>query len=684
MRINLSKFAGFCPGVRRADESVRDLLNTGCGRIYTLGHLIHNRLYIEELERHGVRSIDFCDVERIYLESPDEPMTLIIRTHGIVKDQLDALHELEEKYPNFSLIDRTCPFVKRIHQIALDNTNDETLFLLFCDAKHPEAIGIMSYARGEKIAFSSLEELASVNLTNKSPILCAQTTQNLVEFKKIKKILENLCTNAKIFDTICSATEERQKEAVSLSLKNDAMVIVGGKHSSNTQKLKSVCEKNCPSFLVETKSELYGISLSGFNSIGLTAGASTPAGIIKEVLQTMSEIVNENKMIEEEKVLDSVSADDFDFAQALEESLSGLNSNQKVIGTVISVKPTEIQVDIGRKETGYIPFSEYSNDPNANPQTELKPGDELKLIIMKTNNAEGVIMLSKKRYDAIKAWDNILESEGTDKVFTGVVTDVIRGGILVLSENVKVFIPASLATMNRNDKLEDLLKTTVEFKIIEINKQRKRAVGSIKAVLKGAKKEAEDKFWAEVKEGETRTGTVKSLTNYGAFVDIGGVDGMIHISELSWSRIKHPSEVVNVGDSVEVTIKALDQEKRKISLGFKKVEDNPWEILKRDYPVDTVVDVKIVSFTSFGAFAQIIPGIDGLIHISQIANKHIANPAEVLKVGEVVQAKITEIDFELKRVGLSIRALLPEEPKEEVVEAETVEAEAVETEEAAE
>ena len=277
-------------------------------------------------------------------------------------------------------------------------------------------------------------------------------------------------------------------------------------------------------------------------------------------------------------------------------------------------------------------------------------------------------MLSKKRYDAVKAWDNILASEGTDKVFTGVVTDVIRGGILVLSENVKVFIPASLATMNRNDKLEDLLKTTVEFKIIEINKQRKRAVGSIKAVLKGAKKEAEDKFWAEVQEGETCKGTVKSLTNYGAFVDIGGVDGMIHISELSWSRIKHPSEVVNVGDEVEVTIKALDAEKRKISLGFKKVEDNPWEILRRDYPVDTVADVKIVSFTSFGAFAQIIPGVDGLIHISQIANKHIANPAEVLKVGEVVKAKITEIDFDLKRVGLSIRALLPEEPAEEAVE----------------
>ena len=673
--ITLAKTAGFCFGVDRAIKLIEKLLSEG-KKVATLGPIIHNPQVIEDFKNRGVDIV----------EHPSEVKNgaiLVLRTHGVTEDVLE-----EVKNSGVEFIDAACPFVNKIHKIVRDNSDEDKVTIILGDPSHPEVHGIKSCAKGEAYVVkdsSELENLLQKNnlFSQKELILVEQTTFSVKEWEKSLKKVNLLCTNAKIFDTICSATEERQKEAIELSLKNDAMVIVGGKHSSNTQKLKSVCEKNCPSFLVETKDELYGISFSGFNSIGLTAGASTPAGIIKEVLITMSEIVNENKMIEEEKVQNSVSAEDFDFAAALEESLSGLNSNQKVKGTVISVKSTEIQVDIGRKETGYIPYSEYSNDPNANPQTELKPGDELDLIIMKTNNAEGVIMLSKKRYDAVKAWDNILASEGTDKVFTGVVTDVIRGGILVLSENVKVFIPASLATMNRNDKLEDLLKTTVEFKIIEINKQRKRAVGSIKAVLKGAKKEAEDKFWAEVQEGETRKGTVKSLTNYGAFVDIGGVDGMIHISELSWSRIKHPSEVVNVGDEVEVTIKALDAEKRKISLGFKKVEDNPWEILKRDYPVDTVADVKIVSFTSFGAFAQIIPGVDGLIHISQIANKHIANPAEVLKVGEVVKAKITEIDFELKRVGLSIRALLPEEPAEEASES-VVEETAEATEEAAE
>ena len=499
--------------------------------------------------------------------------------------------------------------------------------------------------------------------------------------KKFKKV-NLLCTNAKIFGTICSATDERQSEAAELSKVNDAMVIVGGRHSSNTQKLLGVCQNNCPSFLVETADELSGIDFSQYKTIGLTAGASTPAGIIKEVLQTMSEIVKDPTMIEEEKVLDSAAAEDFDFAAALEESLSNM-SDQKVTGTVLSVSPTEIQVDIGRKQTGYIPYSEYSNDPSADPRAELKIGDTLNLIIMKTNDQEGLIMLSKKRYDAIAAWDTVVAAEGTDTILEGVVTEVVRGGVIVVSNNARLFIPASLATASRNDKLEDLVKKTVKFKVIEVNKQRRRAVGSIRAVLKEERKAAEEKFWAEVKEGEVRKGVVKSLMKFGAFVDIGGVDGMIHVSELSWNRIKDPSEVVSVGDEVEVTIKSLNPEKKQIALGYKKLEDNPWEIFKSKYAVDSVAEVEIANFTDFGAFAHIVPGVDGLIHISQIANKHVAKPADVLKIGEKVEAKITEIDEERKRVSLSIRALLPvEEAAEEAVAEEApAEAEEVATEE---
>ena len=651
--ITLAKKAGFCFGVDRAIKLIEKLASEG-RKVATLGPIIHNSQVIEDLESRGVRVVN----------SPSEVedgAILVLRTHGVTQD---VLREVEESGCEY--IDAVCPFVKKIHKIVLDNSSEDVVTLIAGDENHPEVKGIKSCAKGESYVIGNADEIDELlekhtSLSEKSLIFVAQTTFSIKEWQKSIKKIKLLCTNAKIFDTICSATEERQNEAALLSRSSDAMVIVGGRHSSNTRKLLSVCESNCPAFLVETASELYGIPLGGYGSIGLTAGASTPAGIIKEVLETMSEIVNDNKMIEEERVLDSASAEEFDFAAALEESLNSMNSDQKVVGTVLSVSPTEIQVDIGRKQTGYIPYGEYSNDPNADPKAELKIGDTLNLIIMKTNDQEGVTMLSKKRYDAIAAWDEIVKAEGTDTILEGVVTEIVRGGVIVVAKNARLFIPASLATASRNDKLEDLLKKTVKFKVIEVNKQRRRAVGSIRAVLKEERKANEEKFWAEAQEGEVRKGVVKSLMKFGAFVDIGGVDGMIHVSQLSWNRVKDPSEVVSVGDEVEVTIKSLNPEKKQIALGYKKLEDNPWEIFKRDYAVGSEAEVEIANFTDFGAFAHIIPGIDGLIHISQIANKHVAKPADVLKIGEKVNVKITDIDEERKRVSLSIRALLPEE-----------------------
>ncbi len=666
--ITLAKKAGFCFGVDRAIKLIEKLVEEG-RKVATLGPIIHNSQVIEDLASRGVKVVNSpSEVE--------EGAVLVLRTHGVTQD---VLREVEESGCEY--IDAACPFVKKIHKIVLDNSSEDVVTLIVGDENHPEVKGIKSCAKGESYVVGSADEIDELlkkhtSLSEKSLIFVAQTTFSIKEWEKSIKKINFLCTNAKIFDTICSATEERQNEAALLSRDSDAMVIVGGRHSSNTRKLLSVCERNCPAFLVETASELYGIPLGDYGSIGLTAGASTPAGIIKEVLETMSEIVNDNKMIEEERVLDSASAtEEFDFAAALEESLNSMNSDQKVVGTVLSVSPTEIQVDIGRKQTGYIPYGEYSSDPNADPKAELKIGDTLNLIIMKTNDQEGVTMLSKKRYDAIAAWDVIVNAEGTDTILEGVVTEIVRGGVIVVSNNARLFIPASLATASRNDKLEDLLKKTVKFKVIEVNKQRRRAVGSIRAVLKEERKAAEEKFWAEAQEGEVRKGVVKSLMKFGAFVDIGGVDGMIHVSELSWNRIKDPSEVVSVGDEVEVTIKSLNPEKKQIALGYKKLEDNPWEIFKRDYAVDSEAEVEIANFTDFGAFAHIIPGIDGLIHISQIANKHVAKPADVLKIGEKVNVKITDIDEERKRVSLSIRALLPQEevaeeaPVEEAAEA---------------
>lgn len=389
----------------------------------------------------------------------------------------------------------------------------------------------------------------------------------------------------------------------------------------------------------------------------------------------MSEILENKEVIEadaENKKEEAVSMDEMSFSEALEESLKNLTTDQTVKGGVVGISPNEVQVDIGRKHAGYVPLSELTNDPSLSPEDVVKVGDVIDLIIMKTNDAEGTVMLSKRRYDAIKAWDDIVKASEEGTILEGTVTDVIKGGVLVVTGALRVFVPASLATASRGEPLENLLKTKVRFKVIEVNKQRRRAVGSIRAVLKEERKAAEEAFWADAEEGRTYTGTVKSLTSYGAFVDIGGVDGMIHISELSWNRIKHPSEVVNVGDTVEVYIKALDRENKKISLGYKKVEDNPWEILRRDYPVGTVVDAKIVGITAFGAFAQVIPGIDGLIHISQLSTEHVEKPQDVVKGGDVVKVKITNIDFDKKRVSLSMKeAMAPaEEAAEEATDAE--------------
>ena len=649
-KITLAKTAGFCFGVNRAVNLLENLVENG-EKACTLGPIIHNPQVISHFESHGVRVID----------SPDDchaGETLVVRTHGVEKAVLSAVEESGRPFLN-----ATCPFVTKIHKIVRENSTPENVTLIAGDSRHPEVVGIRSYCNGRSFVFNSYEELLSIienhpNLDENGLILVSQTTFSTNSFKKCVKKIKMVYTNAVIFDTICSATEERQAEAQKLSLENDAMLIIGGRQSSNTAKLKAVCEPNCPTFLIETAQELNGIDLSRFHAVGVTAGASTPDSIIKEVLKTMSENLNQTQAELVEKEESAMSSEATSFADMLEEYID-TSSDQKVVGHVVAVTPTEIQVEItGRKHTGYVSAAEYSNDPTADMTKEVKVGDELNLIIMKTNDMEGTVALSKKRYDAIQAWDEL--SEENEAPVEGKVTGVVGDGkgLFVQYNGIRVFIPASLSKINRNDSLEDMVGQTVSFKIIEVDRRRRRVVGSIRAAYKDVRAAAEEAFWAQAEEGQTYTGTVRSLTSYGAFVDIGGVDGMIHISELSWSRIKHPSDVVKVGDTVEVYIKALDRENKKISLGYKKVEDNPWEILKRDYPVGSVLKAKVVGLTTFGAFANILPGIDGLIHISEISYNHIGNPAEVLKVGDEVEVKLLDVDFDKKRVSLSIKALL--------------------------
>ncbi len=674
MKITLAKTAGFCYGVNRAVNMVYDLVEKG-ERVCTLGPIIHNPQLVNELEAKGVRIVD----------SPEEVNgreTLVIRSHGVALDVINTANSLGIK-----VADATCPFVSKIHKIVYEKSQEGYVTIIAGDSAHQEVKGIIGHCTGEYYVVSGTEDLEKLldlhpELKEKELILVSQTTFNAEIWSKTQKFLKKVCTNAKIFDTICNATSMRQEEAKILSESNDAIVVVGGRHSSNTAKLFDVCKANCEkTYYVEEAKELSGIDFTDVASVGVVAGASTPAGIIKEVIKTMSE--NLQPVEEQVEVKESVqkSFEEMTDEEAFEASLSSLTGDQKVEGTVIAVNPTEITVDIGRGVTGYVSADEYSTNPDAKLMDEVKVDDKMNLIIMKINDQEGTAMLSKRRYDAIAGWDNIVAAKDSGEIVTGFVKEVIKGGVVAYTNNVRVFIPASQATASRNDSLEELKGKEVSFRIIEIGRGR-RAVGSIRSVLREEKKAAEDKVWENIAVGDRFTGTVKSITSYGAFVDIGGVDGMVHVSELSWQRIKNPSEVVLVGDTVEVYVKALDTEKRKISLGYKKEEDNPWVIFQNNYNVDDVVKVTIVSMTTYGAFARIIPGIDGLIHISQIANKHVAKPQDELTVGQEVEAKITAVDLEKKRVSLSIRALLEPEVKEEeapaVAEADEVVYEATE------
>lgn len=671
MRVILAKTAGFCFGVDRAVNMAYELANSGA-RAATLGQLIHNSLVTDDLAAKGVRIIS----------SPTEARrgeTVIIRAHGVAAEVYEEL-----KGTGAEICDATCPFVKKIHRIVAENSGEDTEVFIAGDPNHPEVIGIKGHCKGEVNIFNSEAELDEIIKNDgknydKRIIAVSQTTFSQKVWKICKEKIKKYYTNAKIFDTICFATRERQDEAALISKQSDMMIIIGDRHSSNTAKLKAVCSENCDTYLVERAAELNTINFSHCATVGVTAGASTPSAIIKEVLFAMSEIVNETTNIQVEEVPSEVAAaEDMDFSAALEESLNNMSTDQRVKGVVMGITPTEIQVDIGRKHAGFVPMDEYSADPNADAAKELKVGDTLDLIIMKTNDAEGTVMLSKRRFDAQKAWTDIIAAEEDGRVLEGTVAEVIKGGILVVSGGVRIFIPASLATERKDEPLEDLLKKTVKFRIIEVNKQRRRAVGSIRAVLKDMRKEAAEAFWAQAEVGQKYHGVVKSMTNYGAFVDIGGVDGMVHISEMSWKRIKNPAEVFSIGQEVDVYIKALDAENKKISLGYRRDEDNPWEILRKNYPEGSVIEAEIVGLTTFGAFARIIPGIDGLIHISQIADRHISKPQDVLTVGDKVTCKITAIDFDKKRVSLSIRALI--EPAAE----EAAEEEAAPAEEAAE
>ena len=634
MQIILAKTAGFCFGVNRAVKLTYELLEQG-RPVATLGPLIHNPQVVEDLESKGAITCDSVD------DVPDG-YEVVIRSHGVGQSVYDKISTRRLAYH-----DATCPFVTKIHKIAARAGADGAMLLVAGDAKHPEVQGIVGHTTGKVEVFANLAELEKLlpELTQQKSIFAvAQTTFNVQSWETCKEFLKNQCTNAKIFDTICNATWARQQEAEDLSQKCDHMVVIGGHHSSNTQKLLQVAARHTKAINVETADELDKDWLNGARIVGVTAGASTPSSIIEEVLNCMSEEIR----------------DDMSFEEMLAASeAKPLYAGKIVKAKVISVSPTECVVGIdGSKHTGIVKLSEMSHDPNAKMEDLVKVDDELDLVVVKTNDQEGVDTLSRVRFEAQKGMKDVSEAAENGTVMEGDVMEANKGGVVVNVKGVRVFVPRSQATMRRDEDYTKLVGQHVKLVITEC--AGRKIVGSINKVTAEENKAKRDEFWKNVEVDKQYTGVVKSLTSYGAFVDIGGVDGLCHISELSWNNIKHPSEVVSVGDTIEVYVKSYDPENQKVSLGYKKEEDNPWEKLKNEYPIGSEFEAPVVSITKFGAFVRILPGIDGLVHISEISNERVNKVSDVLKVGDMVKVKLINVDFDRKRISLSMKACLNE------------------------
>ena len=672
MKVTVAQHAGFCFGVAGAAKAVEyEIEHAPEGeRIFTLGKLIHNDTYVSRLNSRGVEIAEVDDIERLCGEACEKaPVKVFVRAHGITKQTESLLEDCARKNPYFSFVDCTCVFVNKIHKRVAENNDPEGLLLVLGTATHPEVVGFCSRFDGEIFVFEKTEELEQAyndgrlkNDCAKQTILVAQTTQNLGEWEKTKKFTKKVYTNPLIFDTICNVTEKRQIEAAKLSRDNDFMIVIGSRGSSNSAKLYSICSAECDStVMIENADEMRQYFPFIHKKVGIVAGASTPHDIIKEVEKTMS---NEN------------------FAELLETSLKTLNTGDTVTGYVTEVNDSEIYLDIGAKVTGVIKADKITDDPNAKLTEMFKIGDAVEAFVVRVSDVEGFATLDKKRVDSDKNWGKIVAAKENDEILEGTVIETVKGnvGIIVLVDSTRVFVHASQTGTPKNSDLSAMIGQNVKLRLTEV--ENKKAKGSISSVLREERKKAEAEFWANIEEGKQYTGKVKSMTSFGAFVDLGGVDGMVHTSELSWKRVKSPADVVAIGDEITVTVKSFDAEKKRISLTYKTEESNPWTIFKTNYAVDDIVSVKIVSMMPFGAFAEIVDGVDGLIHISQISMTKIAKPADVLEIGQTVDAKIVEIDDEKKKVSLSIRVLLeeakalaeamPEDEAAEAVEAEEV------------
>lgn len=699
MIVNVAKHSGFCFGVRRAMEKVEELLQSN-ERVYTLGELIHNRDVVDDLISRG--AIPVRSVEEIPEGSP-----VVVRSHGVAPFVIE-----ECKKRGLLVHDATCPFVARIHKIVEKEAKAGKTVLIVGDANHPEVIGIRARSGEGALVLSSRNDVLKLPRIAKAAVV-AQTTIPKTQFSEVILALSEKVDKLDIHDTICTTTEERQREAEELARISDAVVVIGGRHSSNTQKLAHICGQYCKNIYCVENSKAFVSILAKLNAhdiISVVAGASTPKCMILEVLTSMSELENTAiqaaeaaaaevaqpvepgaaqatdvepavesaetvesveaaEAVEAAESMESESASD-DFTQAFEKTLVRIRNGQVLTGTIVQITDSEVCVNIGYKSDGFIPRSEFTADADADPADMVKVGDEIEVEIVKVNDGEGNVLLSHKSVESKKAWEKFIQAaDGESAVYDAICKEVVKGGVIASINGIRAFVPASQVSTRYVEKLDEYVGKPMRLMIIEVDDKKKRVVASQKRVLLAEAESKKKELWGSLKAGERVNGIVRRLTDFGAFVDIGGVDGLIHVTEMAWGRVKHPSDVLKIGDQIEVLILAVDPEKERVSLSYKQLQPKPWTTAADRYPIGSVVEGKVVRIVPFGAFVSLEPTIDGLIHISQVATTRIAKVEDELKVGDIVRAKVLDVNPEAKRISLSRREVLLEEmpPIEDII-----------------
>lgn len=646
MEAFLAKNAGFCSGVKRAFQMAEDSLSEDRSW-YSLGPLVHNDLVIDYFEKKGLKKVEKLD------DIDENNCGVVIRSHGVSPEIIRAAQD-----KGFIIKDATCLLVKKVHDIVVNLLNEDYSIVIFGAKNHPEVQGIMGWCENKATVIESAEE--ANNYPNKSKIgLVSQTTKDEKDFFAVAHALLSKTSELRVFNTICSATRKRQEAARELAEKVDLMLVIGDTKSSNTTTLYNECvDTGVKTYLIQTASDINEQWLEGVSKVGITAGASTPDWIIKEVFDKMTGY-DENQMANSEE----------SFAK-LEAEMAEMESHSRgdiIKGTVIQVLDDEVMVDVGGKSEGIIPLKELSIQDINSCKEVVKVGDEIEVLVLKWDS-DGTILLSKKKVDTSRALDKLEEDFKEGRLVNGTIIDVVKGGLLV-DVGVVAFLPASHVDIGYVKNLEDYKGKNFDFKIIEFNRNKRRGsqiVVSRKGLVEEEKERLKKEFWDSVAEGQTRTGKVKRLVDYGAFIDLGGYEGLLHVSELDHHRIEHPADVLQEGQDIEVYILGVDREKQRVSLSRKALLKSPWDTIIENHKEGDIIEGTVVRIAPFGAFVELIPGVDGLVHISQLANYRVEKPEDVVKIGDKVSVKIISIDMEEKKIGLSIKQASEEAERKEV------------------